>query len=109
MITEESVYHALETVLDPELGVDIVNLGFIYDVRINGDTVAVAMTLTIKGCPMHSTLKKNAEEAILKHPEAKHAEVNLVFDPPWNKAMMSAKAREKLGIKIDVVGTCGAK
>lgn len=98
MITEESVLKALETVIDPEIGVDIVNLGFIYDVNVEGDGVNVAMTLTIKGCPMHATLKKNAERAVLEHTDATSAEVKLVFDPPWNPAMMSDMAKKRLGI-----------
>ena len=98
MITEESVYKALGTVIDPEINIDIVNLGFIYDVRIDGDKVSVAMTLTIKGCPLHATLKRLAEEAILKYTGAASAEVKLVFDPPWNPAMMSDMAKERLGM-----------
>lgn len=98
MITEESVYDALRTVLDPEIGIDIVNLGFIYDIKIEGDKVSVAMTLTIKGCPLHSTLKSQAEEAILKSTGASSADVRLVFDPPWNPAMMSDQAKAKLGM-----------
>jgi len=105
MITEEQVYDALKNVIDPEIGIDIVNLGFIYDVKIEDDSVSVAMTLTIKGCPMHSTLKQNAEEAILKHTNAKQAEVRLVFEPPWNKAMMSDEAKKRLGIETDVIRT----
>ena len=105
MITEEQVYEALKTVIDPEIGIDIVNLGFIYDVNIEGSSVAIAMTLAIKGCPMHSTLKRNAEEAILKHTDAQSADIRLVFEPPWNKAMMSDEAKEKLGIETDVIRT----
>ncbi len=105
MITEEAVYKALETVVDPEIPVDIVNLGFIYDIRMDGDKVTVAMTLTTKGCPMHSTIKKQAEEAVLEHTGASSVEVKVVFDPPWNKAMMSDSAREKLGFDTDVIRT----
>ncbi len=99
MITEEDVYNALKEVVDPELGVDIVNLGFIYDVKIEGDKVTVAMTLTVKGCPLHATLKKQAEEAIVNGTDAKEAVVNLVWDPPWNVSMMSDEAKKKLGVE----------
>ncbi|MBU0518736.1 metal-sulfur cluster assembly factor [bacterium] len=105
MITEDQVFEALKTVIDPEIGIDIVNLGFIYDVKIDGDNVAIAMTLTIKGCPMHATLKKQAEEALMQHTAAKSAEVKLVFEPPWNKMMMSDEAKERLGIETDVIRT----
>ncbi len=103
MITEEAVLKALENVEDPEVGIDVVNLGFIYDVKIEGDKVLVAMTLTMKGCPLHTTLKANAEEAIRLHTGASVAEVKLVFDPPWNPNMMSAKAKEKLGFSPDMM------
>ncbi len=109
MISEQSIYHALGKVIDPELHVDIVNLGFIYDVKIEGSHVAVAMTLTIKGCPMHATLKKQAEEAVINHTDAETVEVNLVFNPPWNRAMMSDEAKQRLGVETDVIRTCCEK
>ena len=103
MITEESVLKALENVIDPEIGIDVVNLGFIYDVKINGEKVDVAMTLTMRGCPMHSTLKDQAEQAIVKNAGAKSAEVRIVYDPPWNPNMMSQTAKEKLGFSPDMM------
>ncbi|RJP79935.1 MAG: metal-sulfur cluster assembly factor [Candidatus Zixiibacteriota bacterium] len=103
MLSEASVMKALEHVIDPEIGIDVVNLGFIYDVRIEGDHAAVAMTLTMKGCPMHATLKEQAEEAIRQLAGAKSAEVRLVFDPPWHPSMMSAAAKERLGFSEDML------
>lgn len=99
MITEEAVYKALSKVVDPELDVDIVSMGFIYSVKIEEKQVKIAMTLTTRGCPLHSTLTKQAEEAILADTGASSAEIRLVFDPPWNTDMMSPEAREKLGIE----------
>lgn len=98
MITEKSVFQALNNVMDPELGIDIVNLGFIYDVKIVDNEVAVVMTLTTKGCPLHSSLKRQAEEAILEKTGASKVEVIVVFDPPWNPSMLSEMAKQKLGI-----------
>jgi metal-sulfur cluster biosynthetic enzyme len=98
MITEEAVFKALSKVIDPELGIDIVSMGFIYSVGIEDGRVNVAMTLTTRGCPMHSTLTKQAEEAVLAETGASGVEVHLVFDPPWNIDMMSAEAKEKLGV-----------
>jgi metal-sulfur cluster biosynthetic enzyme len=98
MITEEAVLKALSKVIDPELGVDIVSMGFIYSVGIEDNRVNVAMTLTTRGCPMHSTLTKQAEETVLAETGASGVEVRLVFDPPWNIDMMSAEAKEKLGV-----------
>ena len=103
MITEESVLKALENVIDPEIGIDVVNLGFIYDVKIDGERVDVAMTLTMRGCPMHSTLKDQAEQAIIKNAGAKSAEVRIVYDPPWNPSMMSQTAKDKLGFSPDMM------
>ncbi len=103
MITEESVLKALENVIDPEIGIDVVNLGFIYDVKIDGEKVDVAMTLTMRGCPMHSTLKDQAEQSIIKNAGAKSAEVRIVYDPPWNPNMMSQTAKEKLGFSPDMM------
>lgn len=79
------------------------NLGFIYDVEIEGDKVKVAMTLTTRGCPLHSTLKQQAEQAILDHTGASSAEVEIVFDPPWNPNMMSPEAKQKLGFDPDML------
>jgi metal-sulfur cluster biosynthetic enzyme len=103
MISEESVLKALENVIDPEIGVDVVNLGFIYDVKINGEQVDVAMTLTMRGCPLHSTLKEQAEQAIVKHAGAKSAEVRIVYDPPWHPNMMSQSAKDRLGYSSDMI------
>ena len=103
MITEEAVLEALKTVDDPEIGIDVVNLGFVYDVKIEASAVIVAMTLTMRGCPLHATLKQNAEQAIVKHTGASSAVVNIVFDPPWNPNMMSPAAKEKLGFSPDML------
>jgi len=103
MITEESVLKALETVVDPELGIDVVNLGFIYDVKVEGEHVDVAMTLTMRGCPLHSTLKQQAENAVVQLAGAKSAEVRIVYDPPWNPNMMSQMAKDKLGFSSDMI------
>jgi metal-sulfur cluster biosynthetic enzyme len=103
MITEQAVMKALETVNDPEIGIDVVNLGFIYDVKIEGDTVTVAMTLTMKGCPLHASLKSNAEGAIRKLAGAKEATVNIVWDPPWNPGMMSDKAKGIMGFSPEML------
>jgi metal-sulfur cluster biosynthetic enzyme len=103
MITEEAVYQALGTVLDPEIGIDIVSMGFIYNVNIQGDNVGISMTLTAKGCPMHDTLTRQAQDALIKLAGASEATIKLVFDPPWNVRMMSEEARNRLGIDLSVM------
>ncbi len=95
-ITEEQVYQALSGVRDPELPFSIVDLGLIYDVSIADDAVGIKMTLTTPGCPMHSAIKEEAEEALRKLPGVKGTNVEIVWDPPWNPDMMSEEARRKL-------------
>jgi metal-sulfur cluster biosynthetic enzyme len=96
MITEEQIFQALSEVRDPELPFSIVDLGLIYDVSIENDTVGVKMTLTTPGCPMHTTIREEAEQALRKLPGIKDTKVEIVWDPPWNPDMMSEEARRKL-------------
>jgi len=96
MITEDQIYQALSNVRDPELPLNIVDLGLVYDVSVHDDAVAVKMTLTTPGCPMHSTIKEEAEEALRKLPGIQAVQVEIVWDPPWNPDMMSEEARRTL-------------
>src|ERR1700758_5304082 len=86
-LTEERVLESLKTVRDPEIPVDIVNLGLIYDVRVSGRNAYIRMTLTTPGCGMGKTIAKQAESAV-KSIGAKDALVEIVWDPPWNTDMM---------------------
>lgn len=97
-ITEDAVYDALRGVIDPEVGIDIVNLGLVYGVEINGSDVSVTMTMTTSACPLHGYITEQAKEAIERDvPGAGSVEVEMVWDPPWDPEMMSAEAREALG------------
>lgn len=96
-LTEETVKNALEKVNDPELPVNIVDLGLIYDTKVSGNDVNVKMTLTTPGCGMGSMIATQAEMA-LKDIGAENVLVEIIWDPPWNPDMMSDKAKEKLGI-----------
>lgn len=96
MVTEEQVFQALSSVRDPELPLNIVDLGLIYDVSIENDAVSVKMTLTTPGCPMHSTIKGEAEKALRKLPGIQGVKVEIVWDPPWNTDMMSEEAKRML-------------
>lgn len=98
MITKEQVYEALETCYDPEIPVNIVALGLIYDVQIAADKVAVKMTLTAPGCGMGAMIASQARERILDLPDVQDATVDLVWDPPWDPSRMSQEARQKLGV-----------
>lgn len=88
--TETDVLDALRQVLDPEVGMSIVDLGLIYDVRIEGSRVRVAMTLTSAGCPMGESIRGGAEFALLNLAGVTEAQVELVFDPPWHPGMMAS-------------------
>ena len=96
-LTEEAVMEALKTVVDPEIPVDIVNLGLIYDVSISGRNVSIKLTLTTPGCHMARTIAHQAQEAV-KALGAEDVKVEIVWDPPWNPDMMSDEAKQKLGI-----------
>lgn len=96
-LTEERVFEALRSVYDPELPVNIVDLGLIYDVGISGRNVNITMSLTTPGCGMGATIAKQVEMAI-KPIGAKHVFIDIVWDPPWNPDMMSDEAKQRLGI-----------
>ena len=105
MIDEGDVYQRLRTVIDPELHIDIVSLGLIYDVGVKheaGSTkkVHVTMTLTTPGCPLAPVIDNMVKEAVsqLDGVDAGDVTVEVTFDPPWNKDMMSEEARLELGI-----------
>jgi metal-sulfur cluster biosynthetic enzyme len=88
-LTETTVFDALRQVLDPEIGMSIVDLGLIYDVRVEGSRVRVAMTLTSAGCPMGESIRDGAELALLNIAGVTDAQVELVFDPPWHPGMIT--------------------
>ncbi|UII56977.1 metal-sulfur cluster assembly factor [Cytobacillus spongiae] len=97
---KDSLMGALELVVDPELGVDIVNLGLVYNVDVNEEGIAtVEMTLTSMGCPLAGTIVEQVKSALVDIPEVKETEVNIVWNPPWNKDRMSRYAKIALGIR----------
>ncbi|MFH1770660.1 MAG: metal-sulfur cluster assembly factor [archaeon] len=98
MVSKEEVMKALKKVLDPEIGLSIVDLGLIYDVKIDGEVVDISMTLTSPGCPMAPEIMADAENNVLKLKGVKKAKVEFVFDPPWTPEKMSPEARMELGI-----------
>ncbi len=98
MVTKEQVYEVLQTCYDPEIPVNIVDLGLVYDVQVNEGDVAVKMTLTAPGCGMGGFIASQAQQKILDLPDVKQATVDLVWDPPWDPSMMSEGAKLKLGI-----------
>ncbi|MCC9273202.1 metal-sulfur cluster assembly factor [Enterococcus aquimarinus] len=98
---KDRITTALETVIDPELGIDIVNLGLIYEVDFTGETgeAIVKMTLTTMGCPLADVITDNIHDALADVEEVKNVEVKLVWYPAWTTDRMSRYARIALGIR----------
>jgi len=98
LLNKELITAALMTVDDPEMGVNIVDLGLIYDIDIEDDKVIITMTLTSMGCPMGPRIMEDIDCAARLIPEVKEVEIKLVWEPIWDPEMMSEEARDQLGI-----------
>ncbi|MCM3636936.1 MULTISPECIES: metal-sulfur cluster assembly factor [Bacillales] len=95
-----SLMGALENVIDPELGIDIVNLGLVYDAELDEEgTAKVTMTLTSMGCPMGPQIVSNIKQELMELPEVKDADVNIIWNPPWSRDKMSRYAKMALGVR----------
>lgn len=104
-LSKQKVYTALRTVLDPELDVNVVDMGLIYDVVVGKmdehPDVYIKMTLTTPGCPLGGVIIEQMREALSVYPELetrRDVRVEVVFDPPWVPDMMSGEARATLGL-----------
>jgi metal-sulfur cluster biosynthetic enzyme len=94
---EKTCYEALERVVDPELGVDVVSLGLIYQLSVEDGQADVNMTMTSPGCPVADQLLFQSQNELLKVPGIERARVHLVWSPPWTPEMMSLEAKMMLG------------
>ena len=95
----EKIVRVLKTIYDPEIPVDIYELGLIYDVFVNDDTeVKILMTLTSPNCPVAETLPVEVEEKVKSLDMIKDATVEITFDPPWTQELMSEEAKLELGL-----------
>ncbi|MBO6605210.1 MULTISPECIES: DUF59 domain-containing protein [Psychroserpens] len=95
----EKIVRVLKTIYDPEIPVDIYELGLIYDVFVNEDyDVKILMTLTTPNCPVAETLPLEVEEKVKSLNDVKSAEVEITFDPPWSQDLMSEEAKLELGM-----------
>ena len=95
----EKIVRVIKTIFDPEIPVDIYELGLIYDVFVNEDyEVKILMTLTTPNCPVAETLPLEVEEKIKSIDAVKDAEVEITFDPPWTQDLMSEEAKLELGM-----------
>jgi metal-sulfur cluster biosynthetic enzyme len=98
MVTDEQVYEVLRNCYDPEIPVNLVDLGLIYGVQVEGDQVNVVMTLTARGCPAHSFISEQVKQQVAKIPGVKTANVQVVWDPPWDVSRLSEAAKKQLGM-----------
>lgn len=95
---ENTIIDVLKTIHDPEIPVDVYELGLIYEVKINADGhVEIEMTLTSPNCPVAESMPKEVEDKVAAIDGVTSAKVNIVFDPPWDKDMMSEEAKLELG------------
>lgn len=97
-ITREQVMEALKQVYDVEIGLDIVSLGLVYDVKIDNGNVEITMTLTTPVCPLAGFIVEDVRQHVEGIEGVKEAKVHLTFDPPWSPEMMDPSARQMLGI-----------
>jgi len=108
--SEELVWDELKTIFDPEIPVNIVDLGLIYECKISsaeqgGHQLDVKMSMTAPGCGMGNVLKADVEGKLARLPEVKEVNVEIVFDPPWSPALMSEAAKLQLGFDLDFGGS----
>ncbi len=98
MVTEKDVQKALKTVKDPELNLDLVVLGLVYDIEIEGSRADVVMSLTSPMCPVAGQIVEDAKNAVLTVDGIDEADVQLTFDPPWTPERISPLIRSSLGL-----------
>ena len=95
---ENTIVDVLKSIYDPEIPVDVYELGLIYEVKIDKESnVQIEMTLTSPNCPVAESMPKEVEDKVAEITDVKSAKVNIVFDPPWDKDMMSEEAMLELG------------
>ena len=97
MTNEEEVLEVLRECYDPEIPINIVDLGLVYKVAINGEKVSIEMTLTAPGCPVSGLLKEDVTNKLLSIKDVKEADVEIVWEPPWSPEKMSEDAKRQLG------------
>lgn len=95
---QEKLIAAMRTVYDPEITVNVYDLGLIYDIAVQGGEVRIKMTLTAPGCPVAGILPKMVEKAVKEIAQVESVKVELVWDPPWTQDRMSDEAKLELGL-----------
>lgn len=98
MISKEVVFEKLKQVADPELGINVVDLGLVYDVGVKGKDIHVLMTLTFPGCPFGATVNHDVNEALSQIEGVGKIKLTITFDPPWDLSKISPEAAAEIGI-----------
>ena len=97
-VTGQEIVAALRAVLDPEVGINVVDLGLVYGIKVSGRDMRVIMTMTSQACPLNSYFRQAVETAIRKYiPEAMEVDIEMIWQPEWSSAMMSEEARRLMG------------
>ena len=95
---EDKIYELLKTVIDPEVDVNVVDLGLIYDIKIEGNKIEVVMTLSTPGCPLGDTIMENISEVIVSNIPDVEVDVQLVWEPTWTPELISPEGKVALGM-----------
>jgi FeS assembly SUF system protein len=98
MNTKEKIIEEIRKIYDPELPVNIYELGLIYDIEVNENKAKIKMTLTTPNCPVEESLHKEVKDGVMQVEEIDDVDLELVWDPPWNKDMMSEAAKLELNL-----------
>ena len=98
MNVKNKIIDEIRKIYDPELPVNIYELGLIYDIQVKGKKAEIKMTLTTPNCPVAESLPKEVKDSIMELAEVKDVDLQLVWDPPWNKSMMSEAAKLELNL-----------
>jgi len=98
MELKEKIIGEIKKIYDPEIPVNIYELGLIYDISIKDEDVSIKMTLTSPNCPVAESLPKEVKDSIMNLNEVKKVDLDLVWDPPWDKSMMSEAAKLELNL-----------
>ena len=98
MVTEDAVFEAIKEIIDPEVGINIVDMGLIYGVDIEDETVNITMTLTSPGCPAGGQLINGTQHVTQQLENVEEVNINVVWTPRWTPEMMTEEAKDELGI-----------
>lgn len=99
MVGKEEVMEVLRNCYDPEIPINIVDLGLVYGVEVDGDRAHIKMTLTAPGCPMHAMIAENVKQKVESLEGINRVVVEMVWDPPWTPERLSEAAKKQMGVK----------